>query len=81
MGTSHRFRHIAKDTEAMSESEEEEEAEGNEAEGLLNELDEEIKAKDGEVDSVEGSSEGEGRKRKRAEDFGECLDVSRYCSG
>jgi hypothetical protein len=56
----------------MSESEEEEELEGNEAEGFLNDLDEEIKARDTEVDAGEGSSEGEGRKRKRAEDFGEC---------
>ena len=54
----------------MSESEEEEEVEGDEAEGFLNDLDEEIKAKDGGIDAGEGSSEGEGRKRKRAEDFG-----------
>jgi hypothetical protein len=62
----------------MSESEEEEEVEGDEAEGLLNELAEQIRANDGEVDAGEGSSEGEGRKRKRAEDFGECPEVSRY---
>lgn len=65
----------------MSESEEEEEVEGDEAEGFFNDLDEEIKAKDTELDAREGSSEGEGRKRKRAEDFGECLDVSRFCNG
>ena len=70
LGTSHRFRHIAKDTEEMSESEEEEELEGDEAEGFLHDIDEEIKAKDDGVDASEGSSEGEGRKRKRAEDFG-----------
>jgi hypothetical protein len=61
----------------MSESEEEEEVEGDEAEGLLNELDEEIKAKDGEVDAGEGSSEGEGKKRKRAEDFGGSFEFAR----
>ena len=78
LGTSHRFRHIAKDTEEMSESEEEEELQGDEAEGFLNDLDEEIKAKDDGVDAGEGSSEGEGRKRKRAEDFGECPSHSRH---
>jgi hypothetical protein len=65
----------------MSESEEEEEVGGDEAEGFFNDLDEEIRAKDGGIDASEGSSEGEGRKRKRGEDFGAYLDVSRYCSG
>jgi hypothetical protein len=72
LGTSHRFRHIAKETEVESESGEDEE-EGDEAEGFLNDLQDEIRAKDGGEDAREGSSEGEGRKRKRAEDFGKFL--------
>jgi hypothetical protein len=45
--------------------------------GFFNDLDEELKAKDGEVDAGEGSSEGEGRKRKRAEDFGGSFEFAR----
>jgi hypothetical protein len=65
----------------MSESEEEEEVEGDEAEGFLNDLDEELKARNGDGDAGEASSGSEGKKRKRAEDFGECFDSSTYCSG
>ena len=73
LGTSHRFRHVAKETEVMSDDEEEEEIEeeGDEAEGFLNGLEQEMKAQDGgEGDEVDSSS-GEGKKRKRAEDFSE----------
>jgi hypothetical protein len=56
----------------MSDDEDEEEG-GDEAEGFLNGLEEEMRARDGdggEGDEVE-SSGGEGKKRKRAEDFSE----------
>ena len=80
LGTSHRFRHVAKETEVMSDDEEEEqiEEEGDEAEGFLNGLEQEMKAQDGgEGDEVD-SSGGEGKKRKRAEDFSESdLDPER----
>lgn len=75
MGTSHRFRHIAKETEELSDDEEGEDAEeALEADEFLNGLDEEMRL----TDTREGSSEGEGRKRKRAEDFGESPTAPNY---
>jgi len=84
LGTSHRFRHIAKETEVESDSAEEEgeeegDEEGDEAEGFFAGLDEELKIKDGTVEVDESSGDGERKKRKRAEDFGKssrCRHIS-----
>lgn len=71
MGTSHRFRFVAKDAEKVDvdmSSESEEEEAGDEAEGFLKDLEADIKAsrpdEDGSLDKDE-----DGKKRKRAEDF------------
>jgi hypothetical protein len=83
-GTSHRFRFVAKDAEKvdvdMSESEEEEDTPGAEAgaENFLNDLEEEFGASRAE----EGGSldkDDDGKKRKRAEDFGELSCCSNIC--
>lgn len=64
----------------MSDDEEEEEIEeeGDEAEGFLNGLEQEMKVQDGGEGDEMDSSGGEGKKRKRAEDFSESdLDPER----
>jgi len=80
LGTSHRFRHIAKEIEVESDSEDDDgEEEGDEAEGFFAGLDEELKTKDGTVEVDESSGDGERKKRKRAEDFGKssrCRHIS-----